>query len=285
VTRKRLGRGLDGLLPATPAALESLSGNTAAIEELHPARSQPRTRFDPESLSELAASIREHGVLEPIVVRERELGGFEIIAGERRWRAAQQAGLKEVPIFVLELSDQSAFEAALVENLQREDLNPIETAKAFQRLIEEFGYTQETIAAKVGKERSTVSNALRLLRLPPEVTDLLEAGDLSEGHGRALLAAPDVGTMRKLARAAASQRWSVRETERQVKLATRGNGPSDTNTAHKAKSANVLDLENRLSRAVGATAKIHEKSKGRGELRISFSSYEELDRIIAELTN
>jgi ParB family chromosome partitioning protein len=277
---------LDGLLPATPAALESISGNTAAIEELHPARSQPRTRFDPESLSELAASIREHGVLEPIVVREREAaGGFEIIAGERRWRAAQQAGLKEVPIFVLELSDQSAFEAALVENLQREDLNPIETAKAFQRLIEEFGYTQEAIAAKVGKERSTVSNALRLLRLPPEVADLLEAGDLSEGHGRALLGAADVGTMRKLARAAASQRWSVRETERQVKLATRGNGASGTTPAQKPKSANVLDLENRLSRAVGATAKIHEKSKGRGELRISYSSYEELDRIIAELTD
>lgn len=285
MTRKRLGRGLDGLLPATPAALESISGNTASIEELHPARTQPRTRFDPESLSELAASIREHGVLEPIVVRERDAGGFEIIAGERRWRAAQQAGLKEVPIFVLELSDQSAFEAALVENLQREDLNPIETAKAFQRLIEQFGYTQEAIAAKVGKERSTVSNALRLLRLPPEVTDLLEAGDLSEGHGRALLAAPDVGTMRKLARTATSQRWSVRETERQVKIATRGNGASSTSTAAKPKSANVLDLESRLSRAVGSTAKIHEKSKGRGELRISFSSYEELDRIIAELTS
>lgn len=284
MARKRLGRGLDGLLPATPAILESVSGSTAAIEELHPARSQPRTRFDPEALSELAASIRELGVLEPILVREREAGGFEIVAGERRWRAAQQAGLKEVPIFVLELSDETAFEAALVENLQREDLNPMETARAFQRLVEEFGYSQDAIAAKVGKERSTIANALRLLRLPPEVTDLLEAGDLSEGHGRALLAAPDVGTMRKLARTAATERWSVREAERQAKRAARGSSGADKSSAKKEKSANVLDLENRLSRAVGATCKIHEKSKGRGELRISFSSYEELDRIIAAMT-
>ncbi|MDH3729454.1 MAG: ParB/RepB/Spo0J family partition protein, partial [Myxococcales bacterium] len=153
MARRRLGRGLDGLLPAAPPASERSPKNTAAIEDLHPGHMQPRTRIDAEALAELSASIREHGVLEPILVRKRRSsGGFEIIAGERRWRAAQQAGLKEVPIFVHNLNDEAAFEAALVENLQREDLNPMETARAFQRLVDDYGYTQEAIATRVGKE-------------------------------------------------------------------------------------------------------------------------------------
>ena len=179
MARRRLGRGLDGLLPAAPPASERTAKNNAAIEDLHPGRMQPRGRMGAEGLAELAASIREHGVLEPILVRKRPSGGFEIIAGERRWRAAQQAGLKDVPIFVHDLGDQAAFEAALVENLQREDLNPMETARAFQRLVDDYGHTQEIIATKVGKERSTVANALRLLKLPKDITDLVEAGDLS----------------------------------------------------------------------------------------------------------
>ncbi|MEM9866037.1 MAG: ParB/RepB/Spo0J family partition protein, partial [Myxococcota bacterium] len=162
-SKRRLGRGLDGLLPAAP--LKRAGGGTARIEELRPGVSQPRRNFDDEALDELAASIRAHGLLEPILVRESGKG-FEIIAGERRWRAAQRAGLKEVPIFVRELTDKAAFEAALVENLQREDLNPIETARAFQRLSDEFGHTQEQIAERVGKDRSTVANAMRLLSLP-----------------------------------------------------------------------------------------------------------------------
>ncbi len=178
MARRRLGRGLDGLLPAAPPAAERSGNHSAAIEELQPGRMQPRGRMDAAGLAELAASIREHGVLEPILVRKRSAGGFEIIAGERRWRAAQQAELKEVPIFVHDLGDGAAFEAALVENLQREDLNPMETARAFQRLVDDFGYTQETIATKVGKERSTVANALRLLKLPKEVMEFVEAGDV-----------------------------------------------------------------------------------------------------------
>ena len=174
----------------------------------------------------------EHGVLEPILVRKRPSGGFEIIAGERRWRAAQQAGLKDVPIFVHDLGDEAAFEAALVENLQREDLNPMETARAFQRLVDDYGYTQETITTKVGKERSTVANALRLLKLPKDVVDLIETGDLSE----------------------------------------------------EGKSTNVRDLENRLSRALGSSTKIHESGKERGQVRISYSSFDELDRLIDKLT-
>lgn len=283
MARRRLGRGLDGLLPAAPPPSERPSKNNAAIEELHPGRMQPRVRIDAEALAELAASIREHGVLEPILVRKRSLGGFEIIAGERRWRAAQQAGLKEVPIFVHDLDDEKAFEAALVENLQREDLNPMETARAFQRLVDDFGYTQETIASKVGKERSTVANALRLLKLPEDVAGLIEGGQLSEGHGRALLSAPSVSTMKKLAHSAVSKGWSVREAERQARRAARGDdAPSKKKSS--AKSANVRDLERRLSRALGSTTTIHESGKERGQIRINYASFDELDRLIEKLT-
>jgi ParB family chromosome partitioning protein len=283
VARRRLGRGLDGLLPAVPPASERSARNSAAIEDLHPGRMQPRVRMDPEGLAELAASIREHGVLEPILVRKRPSGGFEIIAGERRWRAAQQAGLKEVPIFQHDLGDEAAFEAALVENLQREDLNAMETARAFQRLADDFGYTQETIAIKVGKERSTVANSLRLLKLPKDVMDLVENGDLSEGHGRALLSAPSVASMKKLAHNAVSKGWSVREAERQARRLARDDA-SPAPTQKAGKSTNVRDLESRLSRALGSSTKIHESGKERGQVRISYSSFDELDRLIGKLT-
>ena len=283
MARRRLGRGLDGLLPAAPPASERTAKNNAAIEDLHPGRMQPRGRMGAEGLAELAASIREHGVLEPILVRKRPSGGFEIIAGERRWRAAQQAGLKDVPIFVHDLGDKAAFEAALVENLQREDLNPMETARAFQRLVDDYGHTQEIIATKVGKERSTVANALRLLKLPKDITDLVEAGDLSEGHGRALLSAPNVSSMKKLARTAVSKGWSVREAERQSRRLARADGAGAA-PKKQGKSTNVRDLENRLSRALGSSTKIHENGKERGQVRITYSSFDELDRLIDKLT-
>ena len=283
MARRRLGRGLDGLLPAVPPASERSARNSAAIEDLHPGRMQPRVRMDPEGLAELAASIREHGVLEPILVRKRPSGGFEIIAGERRWRAAQQAGLKEVPIFQHDLGDEAAFEAALVENLQREDLNAMETARAFQRLADDYGYTQETIATKVGKERSTIANSLRLLKLPKDVMDLVENGDLSEGHGRALLSAPSVASMKKLAHNAVSKGWSVREAERQARRLARDDA-SPAPAQKAGKSTNVRDLESRLSRALGSSTKIHESGKERGQVRISYSSFDELDRLIGKLT-
>lgn len=284
MARRRLGRGLDGLLPAAPPASERSAKNDAAIEDLHPGRMQPRGRMDAEALAELAASIREHGVLEPILVRKRPSGGFEIIAGERRWRAAQQTGLKEVPIFVHDLDDEGAFEAALVENLQREDLNPMETARAFQRLVDDYGYTQETIATKVGKERSTVANALRLLKLPKDVMDLVEDGELSEGHARALLSAPNVSSMKKLARTAVSKGWSVREVERHARRLAHGDGSGAASKKKTGKSTNVRDLEARLSHALGSTTKIHESGKERGQVRISYASFDELDRLIDKLT-
>ena len=283
MARRRLGRGLDGLLPAAPTAPERSAKNNAAIEDLRPGRMQPRGRIVAESLTELAASIRQHGVLEPILVRKQVAGGFEIIAGERRWRAAQLAGLKEVPIFVHDLDDEAAFEAALVENLQREDLNPIETARAFQRLVDDYGYTQETIASKVGKERSTIANALRLLKLPKDVMDLVEDGALSEGHARALLSAPNVSSMKKLAQMTVAKGWSVREAERQARRLSRDE-PSETPTKKAPKSTNVRDLEQRLSRAIGSSTVVHETSKERGQIRIHYASFDELDRIIEKLT-
>jgi ParB family chromosome partitioning protein len=287
INKRRLGRGLDALLPSAPPVPQSQPQLTAAaaegfrakIEELHPNRSQPRTRFDDAALDELANSIKSIGLLEPILVRRRAAGGFEIIAGERRWRAAQRAGLHEVPVFVRELTEGRAFEAALVENLQREDLNPLETARAFQRLLDEHSHTQDTIAALIGKDRSTIANALRLLKLPEGVVDLIETKELSEGHGRALLGAGDTATMLRLAREAVAGGWSVRETERRARLAVQA---KEEAAERLEKSPNTRDLEERLTRRVGARVTVADR-KGKGHLQITFTSYDELDRLIALL--
>jgi len=270
--KPRLGRGLDGLLPAAPPKRTG----TARIEELQRFAGQPRSHFDEAALDELAESMRAHGVLEPIVVRTRKAGGYEIIAGERRWRAAQRAGLLEVPIHVREMDDRAAFEAALVENLQREDLNPVETARALHRLVEEHGHTQEAVAQRVGKDRSTVANAIRLLKLPEAVLGMVEAGELSEGHGRALLRSKDADEQLRLARKAVGGHLSVRALERLARKA-------DTKSSEpKGKSANVRDLERRLSRALGSPVTVNDQG-GKGSLEIRYSSLDELDRLIAAL--
>ena len=286
--RRALGRGLDALLPSKPTAPSSIPAAPSAanapdafyakIEDLHPNRNQPRTRFDDKALDELAASLKEVGMLEPILVRRRAAGGYEIVAGERRWRASQRAGLYEVPVFVRELSEGKAFEAALVENLQREDLNPLETARAYQRLIDEHGHSGESVAQLIGKDRSTIANALRLLKLPESVIDRIEARELSEGHGRALLGAADVGTMERLAREAVAKDWSVRETERHARAAAQKAKPGPA----PAKSANTRDLEERLTRKLGTRVTVADR-KGKGHLSIDFSSYDELDRLLEVL--
>ena len=280
--RRALGRGLDSLLPGgppqpQPPAPVVREANSARIEELHPTEGQPRHVFDEEKLEELAQSIRELGVLEPILTRKRPQGGFHIIAGERRWRAAQRAGLHEVPIVVRELSDAQAFEAALVENIQRADLNPIETARAYQRLLDDHRHTQESLAQRVGKDRSTVANALRLLKLPDAVLDLIETGQLSEGHGRALLAAGEANAMLKLARSAVEKGWSVRETERAARLL----GAADKGKGEKpqGKSPNVRDLETRLAKSLGSKVNVADRN-GKGNIQIHFTSYDELDRLL-----
>ncbi len=286
--KRRLGRGLDALLPSAPAAAPpppkasaplqaaTAEGFRAKIEDVHPNRSQPRTRFDDDVLDELAASIKAMGVLEPVLVRKRAQGGYEIVAGERRWRAAQRAGLREIPVFVRELTEERAFLAALVENLQREDLNPLETARALQRLIDEQGHTHESIANLISKDRSTVANAVRLLKLPETVMDLIESKELSEGHGRALLGAGDAATMQRLAREAIEGGWSVRETERRARAAAQEKPSADKPAV---KSPNQRDLEERLTRSVGTRVTVADR-KGKGHLNITFSSYDGLDRII-----
>src|SRR5262245_38056921 len=231
--RKALGRGLAALIPGAPSPVSTAVGpalarardgagagdgtRTVAIEDVHPSSAQPRKNFDGERLEELAASIRTQGIIQPLIVRTRPAGGYELIAGERRWRAAQRAGLHEVPAVIRDVAPAQAFEMALVENLQREDLNPIEEANGYQRLVDEFGYTQEALASRVGKDRSTVANALRLLRLPDGVRALVTEGRLSMGHARALLGLESDEAMERLARRTVARELSVRQVEALVR--------------------------------------------------------------------
>jgi ParB family transcriptional regulator, chromosome partitioning protein len=254
------------------------------VEKLKPMRGQPRQHFDPTALEELATSIKNHGLIEPLVVRQVPgQDEFEIIAGERRWRAAQKAGLLEVLVVVREASSPEAFELALIENAQREDLDPIEFAEALERLVEERGYTQEALATQVGKERSTVANAMRLLKLPGSVRALVAQKKLSEGHARALLGLPDVTTMQRLAEKIVSKGLSVRQTEAIVKAAKRAaSGDSPASPGAGKKSAGTRDLEHRLTRKLGARCEVRDRA-GKGELLIHYSSLDELDRLIEEL--
>ncbi|MEO8875807.1 MAG: ParB/RepB/Spo0J family partition protein, partial [Polyangiaceae bacterium] len=249
--KRGLGRGLDALLPAAPPSTNygEKSVFTCAIEKITPQKGQPRRHFDPVALEELAQSIREHGVIEPVVVRRTPNGGnFEIIAGERRWRASQKAGLKEVLVVVKDVSPAAAFELALVENVQRADLGAIELAEAYDRLLREHEYTQESLAVRLGKDRSTIANTLRLLKLPPRVRDKVVTGELSEGHARALLGAADVNAIADLAERVLRGRLSVRQTEALVraKSSKKKNGTA----APAAKSASIRDLEAKLTRAL-----------------------------------
>lgn len=283
-----LGRGLDALLSATgPRSSGGDSkdhygeGNvfSCPLDKIVPQQGQPRQHFDNERLDELAASIKEHGLLEPLVVRRRGADQFEIIAGERRWRAAQRAGLREVLVVVHDVSAQSAFELALIENIQREDLDPIEFAEALDRLIKEHGYTQETLAGRVGKDRSTIANALRLLRLPTSVRSKVVEGQLSEGHARALLGAPDERALGQLADKVLRGRLSVRQTENLVRAAKSKSGGKGTAGGKQTKSASVRDLEARLERKLGARCEVVDK-EGKGQLIVRYGSWDELDRIL-----
>lgn len=283
-----LGRGLDVLLPtgrashAPPARSQTTSGELknfdCALERIVPNRRQPRRDFEETALEELARSIREHGVIEPLVVRRVEgEDKFEIIAGERRWRASQRAGLREVPVVVKQLDDQKAFEIALIENVQREDLNPIEFAEALKRLIDEHGHTQESLVTVVGKERTTITNALRLLRLPDGVRQLVIQRALSEGHARALLGAPDERSISKLAELVVRKKLSVRQIEAEVRALKQ-----EGDKGKPKKSAGVKDLEQRLSRKLSTRCELRDRS-GKGEIIIRYADLDELDRILEHL--
>ncbi len=288
--RPRLGRGLDALLPAASEALGSGPPREVPIEALHPRPDQPRRCFDSTSLEELADSIRQYGILEPLLVRPligRE--DYEVVAGERRWRAAQLAGLQRVPVVVHELTDRDAFEIALVENIQREDLSPVETARALKRLTEEFAYDIETLAKRLGKDRSTLTNHLRLLKLPDSVLEHIESSRLSEGHGRALLGAPTPAILQKLTQKAIDEGWSVRRTEHAVKAArnvTSTHGQSDTSTAPSKSTIatpNTRALERRVANATGCATVVKARSDGSGTVSLSYHSLDHLDSLLKRL--
>jgi ParB family chromosome partitioning protein len=286
-----LGRGLDALLPINAPESTPMPGAVAnrvapalfvcALEKITPCRTQPRQNFDPAALDELTASIQMHGVLEPLVVRRLAADQFEIVAGERRWRAAQRAGLREVPVHVREVSEQNAFELALIENVQREDLNPIEFAEALGRLISEHAYTQETLAALLNRDRSTLANSLRLLKLPAKVRALVVSGQLSEGHARALLGAPDGAKLEQLADKTVQRKLSVRQLEALVRGMKAENGATAAN-GKEPKSPGVRDLELRLARRYGARCEVRDR-KGGGEIVIRYGDLDELDRILEHL--
>ena len=281
VERKRqaLGRGLGALIPGSDDAGGGARGQAKLpIEKLRPLTGgQPRHAFDEAKLEELVASLKEHGVLQPLLVRP-VAGGYEIIAGERRWRAAQRAGLLEVPVIVRHVGPDEAFELGLVENLQRDDLNPIEVAASYRRLLDEFGYTQDKLARRVGRDRSTLANSLRLLKLPERVQAMTARGQLSEGHARALLALDEASAMLALAERAIRDGLSVRQVE---VLARRGKAARPAK-AKPRESPAVRDLVERLQRTLGARVRLNHRG-GRGKLELYFSSLDELDRILKRL--
>jgi ParB family transcriptional regulator, chromosome partitioning protein len=282
--RRALGRGLDALLPSAPqapAAYGDKSVFSCALEKLVPQKGQPRQHFAKEKLDELAQSIKEHGLLEPIVVR-RVPGQdkFEIIAGERRWRASQKAGLREVLVVVKDVTPKAAFELALIENVQREDLNPVELAEALDRLVKEHGYTQETLGERLGKDRTTIANSLRLLKLPAGVRSRVISGELSEGHARALLGAPDPSKIEELAEKVVRGKLSVRAAEALVRTAKAKAKPDGKKAGEK--SSAIRDLESKLTRAAG-TKVLLKDTGNKGEVVIPYEDLDHLDRILARV--
>ncbi len=275
--RKALGKGLSALLPVPETAAQGAGGDgtptEVPIESLQPNPDQPRTTIDPARLAELAASLRQSGMVQPILVRPHG-ASYQIVAGERRWRAAQQAGLASVPIVVREIPDERLLEIALVENIQRQELSPLEEAQAYQRLQDELRLTQEELAQRVGKERSTVANTLRLLRLPREVREFLGTGRLDAGHGRALLALEREDEQIALARESAQKGLSVREVERRVALTRAPRGPSSVARV----DPNTQAAEERLRAALGTRVQIARSGRG-GQIRVAFTNEAELNRI------
>ena len=273
---KRLGRGLDALLAGNDDNVKSgESLRSLDISLLQPGKYQPRTRMDKESLAELAESVKTQGVMQPILVRAVDVGGYEIIAGERRWRAAQLAGLSEVPALIREVSDDATLAMSLIENIQREDLNPLEEAMGIQRLIKEFGMTHQDASQALGSSRSAISNLLRLLNLSAPVQDLLMQGKIDMGHGRALLSLSPVMQI-ETANLVAHKQLSVRETERLVQRMER-----PASKALPKQDRDLLRLQEEFSAKLGAEVMIKPGKKGRGAIIIHYSNLEHLDGILA----
>jgi ParB family chromosome partitioning protein len=279
-----MGRGLDAILSVSPGAGSREQLRDVPVEFISPNPRQPRRRFDEESLNELAGSLGERGVLQPVLVRPKPDGRYELIAGERRWRAARIAGLKQIPALVRDREDAEALEVALIENMAREDLNPVEEARACAALVEELGLTREEIGRRVGRGRVAVSNLMRLLDLPDEALELLEQGTFSEGHGRALLLAKDHAARRRLARSAAAEGWSVRTVEDRARLSNeaekgdRGRAKGRGSVAarlHPDQEEAAGEIETALGGALGAEVRVRPSSGGGYRVELSFESREE----------
>ncbi len=275
-----LGKGLDALM------LENADDDSDAVlqlplEEIVPNKDQPRKTFDEASLEELAESIKKHGVLQPLLVRPIPQGGYQLVAGERRWRASREAGLKEVPVIIRELSDTETMEIAIIENLQREDLNPIEEAEGLQALVERCGLTQEQVAASVGKSRPAITNSLRLLKLPEKVREMTRKGELSAGHARALLAFEDDDVILDIAQNIVKNNLTVRDIEKLAKVKNKS-GESSGEVLKRVKKRDSFydEVELSLTEALGRKVKVY-NGKGKGTIEIEF--YSQID--LTELAN
>jgi ParB family chromosome partitioning protein len=293
--RSGLGRGLGALIPAEGPETTASTLRDLAVGSIGPNPHQPRRHFDEEALSSLVASVRELGVLQPVLVRAVGEGAYELIAGERRWRAAKRAGLATIPALVREVDDLSSLEQAVVENLHRQDLNPLEEAAAYQQLIEDFGLTHEHLAVRVGKSRAAVTNTLRLFQLPPSIQRQVAEGRLSAGHARALLGTPDRGFQEQMARRAVDEGLSVRAVEEAVRARTAAaSAPPDqpplpspaatpTSPTSRLRSPGMLELEELLSEHLATTVRVEEGGK-RSRIVIDFADLGDLERIYRAMT-
>jgi ParB family chromosome partitioning protein len=288
MARQPLGRGLSALLGDTPGAAvkAEIAVNEVDIDLIDPNPEQPRTRFLESALDELAASIRSNGIVQPIVVR-RNGDRYQIVAGERRWRAAQKAGLRRVPVTLKEISDEKLLEVALIENIQRQELNVVEEARAYRKLLDNIGFTQEELSERVGKDRSMISTALRLLKLPEQVLEFVENEMLTPGHARTLLVSNDSARQIEVAKAIVDFNLTVREAERMIK---KKDSPKESNVdgteVTATKDPNVRVAETKLMRALGTNVKISPSKKdGEGKIEIEYYSSTDLDRLYERLIN
>lgn len=277
--RQGLGKGLEKLFSENDTE-GMVSTNTLPLSEIVPNKDQPRKTFDEAALDELADSIRQHGILQPLLVRPMATGGYQLVAGERRWRASKRAGLKEVPVVVKELSDTETMEIAIIENLQREDLNPIEEAEGLQALIDKCGFTQEQVAVSVGKSRPAIANSLRLLKLPSEVRDMAKNGEISAGHARALLAFDNEALIYEAAQNIVKNKMTVRDIERLAKMSEKSGNVSVKRSKRRDSFYDEVELS--LSETLGRRVKVY-NGKEKGTLEIEFYSIEDLKNIANKL--
>lgn len=276
-----LGTGLDALFQDNSPIESEKSVITLSVNEVEPNREQPRKEFDEKALSELSKSIEKNGVIQPILVRPVTGGAYQIVAGERRWRAARMAGLQEVPVVIREMSDEDAAVFALIENLQREDLNPVEEAEGIRSLIEEFGMTQEEAADRVGKSRTAVTNTLRLLKLPADILSMVAKGKITAGHARALISLSDEGEMLRIANAVIDNNLTVREVEKTVKTSLSGE-KAKPSKRDKKRDKYYDEVELALTEALGRKVKIYLSKGGKGTLEFEFFGKEDLSKLAKE---